>query len=62
MQVTPVRIQSAGMVTNDSDCSLLGELKGGIFYTQLLGIYPSSLGKIAAYMHSTMCFLFVERN
>lgn len=61
MQATPVRIQSTGMVTNDTDCSLLGELKGAMLYTQSLGIYSSSRGKIAVYMHYTSCFLFVER-
>lgn len=46
-----VGILSAGVVTNDMDCSLLGELMGGMFYIQLLGIYPGSLEKIEAYRH-----------
>lgn len=62
MQAAPVRIQLFGMVINNTACSLLGELKGGMFYIQFLGISPNNLENIAACMHHTMSFLFVERN
>lgn len=48
---TPSRIQSAEMVTKNTDGSLLGKLKVG-----------HSLENIATYMHSIVCFLSVERN
>lgn len=57
-----VGIQSAGVVTNDTDRSLLGELIGGMFYVKLLGMYPDCLGKNGSIQAFVMCFGFVEWN